>query len=382
AGRALLSVVNDVLDLSKIEASELTLEQAPFAVGNLLQDVEEMFRLAAGSRPITFAVVTESELPPLLLGDVTRIRQVLINLLGNAFKFTERGQVSLNVRETRRSGDELGLRFTVRDTGLGMSTVVLARLFTPFMQADASTTRRFGGTGLGLSIVHRLVNLMGGHVSVESQEGQGSTFHVDLPLRIAPTLPEREGEAAQSLTLHVLGLQGEPRQILSEVAVTLGWRVRVVDGPEGVPGVAELPGGAVLLSTRAALATLTAPMAIPLLLWDAGALGADPQDDPVRAGVDAVLIGVPTGPSLFNAVNDALMHRGESTACLLHSTRLEAAGSQWLSGVRVLVVDDSDINLEVAQSILQREGAQVVLARHGRRPCRCCAPRGRAWMRC
>jgi PAS domain S-box-containing protein len=245
AGRALLAVINDVLDLSKIEAGELRIDPAPFRLAELLADMAELFGPGVSGKPITFELQAAPELPPLLVGDAARIRQVLINLLGNAFKFTEQGRVTLSVQALEVSAQQLRLRCEVRDTGMGMPAATLARLFTPFMQADASTTRRFGGTGLGLSIVRRLLELMGGTVGVESTPGQGSAFWFELPLAL-PT--EQEARAV------------EP--------------------------VAE--GGAV-----------------------------------------------------------------------------NAAQFMSLHGVRVLVVDDADINLEVAQRILVREGAQVLLARDG-----------------
>jgi PAS domain S-box-containing protein len=207
ASKSLMSLINDVLDLSKIEAGELTLERAPFVLKQLLLEQVGRFSLDARSKGIGLELDLPPELPHALEGDVTRIGQVLTNLLANAIKFTERGGVILRVRErSAPNRDQAELRFEVEDTGIGMTPEQQARLFVPFQQADASTTRRFGGTGLGLSIVKRLVQMMGGQVGVASEVGLGSTFWLELrlPLSDAPEqlsrpdseLPQLQGRRA------------------------------------------------------------------------------------------------------------------------------------------------------------------------------------------
>ena len=191
ASASLLAIINDVLDLSKIEAGELQTEVAPFQIAPVLVSMDQLFRLQFDNKGITFRMDAPAELPEPVWGDVTRLRQVLVNLLGNALKFTERGSVTLTLKLDAQHIDHVLTRWEVVDTGIGIPQSVVPHLFTPFMQADASTTRRFGGTGLGLSIVQRLVVLMGGEVGVDSVEGQGSTFWFTLPLalsgeRVAP----------------------------------------------------------------------------------------------------------------------------------------------------------------------------------------------------
>ncbi|MFN7694851.1 MAG: PAS domain S-box protein [Burkholderiales bacterium] len=180
--QSLLTLLNDVLDLSKIEAGKLDVESIHFNLHALLHDALSLLGERAANKSIILNMHLDPGVPVHVMGDPTRIRQVLVNLLGNAVKFTEAGSVSLHVRYLAREGTSTRLDFEVRDTGIGMDAGALSRLFQKFEQADTSTTRRYGGTGLGLAITRQLVSLMGGDIHVESALGQGSTFHVNLLL--------------------------------------------------------------------------------------------------------------------------------------------------------------------------------------------------------
>jgi len=184
AGGALLAIVNDVLDLSKIEAGEMPIEHVTFGLRNLCSDLQAMFGTQARAKGLALRLVPDSSLPDALVGDPIRVRQVLVNLLANAIKFTEHGEVGLAIRLVDMDGDRCRLAFTVRDTGIGIAPAEIERLFMPFSQADVSTTRRFGGTGLGLSIVQNLVQMMDGRIAVEGVPGEGSRFEVDLPFAL------------------------------------------------------------------------------------------------------------------------------------------------------------------------------------------------------
>jgi len=180
ASKSLTAVINDVLDLSKIEAGELMVERAAFSPRALLRELADVMAVQADAKGIGFEIDAPQDLPAALEGDATRLNQILTNLLSNAIKFTERGRVKLRVRRLATTSKGATLSFVVQDTGIGIAPEVLAKLFAPFSQADTSITRRFGGTGLGLSIVKRLTNLMGGEVSLESTKGVGSEFKVVL----------------------------------------------------------------------------------------------------------------------------------------------------------------------------------------------------------
>jgi len=175
-------LVNDILDLSKIEAGKLSLENIDFDLPALVRDAAGLFRAQANAKNISFTCELDAELPQFCKGDPTRVGQVLINLMGNALKFTERGEVRVEVRSVTRGDARATISFAISDSGIGIDPKDLGKLFQTFEQADSSTTRRFGGTGLGLAICRQLVDLMGGQIEVDSQVGVGSTFRVLLPL--------------------------------------------------------------------------------------------------------------------------------------------------------------------------------------------------------
>jgi len=186
AGGNLLHIIDDILDLSKIEAGELLIKRAPFSLDPLLDRVERLMRNLAQPKGLGFVVHRMSQPPGILKGDIHRIEQVLVNLIGNAIKFTEQGEVSLTVTAAPATEGVLRLRFVIRDTGIGMAPDVLGNLFQSFKQGDASITRRFGGTGLGLAISKQLVEQMGGEIGADSLPGQGSTFWFELPVESEP----------------------------------------------------------------------------------------------------------------------------------------------------------------------------------------------------
>ncbi len=201
AGRSLLALIDDVLDLSKIEAGELQVECIPFGLHQLVDELAALFGPQAEHKGLAFATELAPGLPAAVEGDPARLRQILLNLLSNALKFTERGRIVLRATPWRGSDGAEHLCFEVEDSGIGIDAAAQARLFEPFTQADDSTARRFGGTGLGLSIVRRLAGLMGGEVALKSEPGRGSVFRVDLPLRRAQpgALPDPAGDPLRRL---------------------------------------------------------------------------------------------------------------------------------------------------------------------------------------
>jgi PAS domain S-box-containing protein len=192
AGDNLLNLINDILDLSKVEASQLELERTGFSLHDLLEKVEEMVAVRAHEKALSLVCEIAPGVPTKLVGDPTRLRQVLLNLVGNAIKFTETGEVSLRVTSDGDSNVPTALRFTITDTGVGIPSGKVGRIFERFTQADSSTTRRFGGSGLGLTISKRLVELMGGHIWVESVVARGSVFSFAVPFEIWAGATARE----------------------------------------------------------------------------------------------------------------------------------------------------------------------------------------------
>ena len=184
SGEALLSILNDILDLSKVEAGRLDPDISTFNLAEVVEGVVDLFGVKARNKDVGLALFLDPTLPRTVSGAAGRIRQILLNLVSNAVKFTERGGVSVDVTPIDRDGKNRRIRFSVHDTGIGIPAQNRARLFEPFSQSDSSARRRYGGTGLGLSISRRLADIMGGHVDVESVEGEGSEFWVDLPLSV------------------------------------------------------------------------------------------------------------------------------------------------------------------------------------------------------
>jgi PAS domain S-box-containing protein len=185
SSKALLGILNDILDFSKIEARQMSLESAVFDLDELMLSLNRMFTLRAQDKGLSFTLDRDQSIPGQLIGDQLRLRQILVNLLGNSIKFTQSGQVSLEVRQTKLDSAGISLDFSVQDSGIGMSTEQIDTLFQPFVQADNSITRRFGGTGLGLAICRNLAALMGGKIIVESAAGKGSLFRLQVTLAVA-----------------------------------------------------------------------------------------------------------------------------------------------------------------------------------------------------
>jgi signal transduction histidine kinase/ligand-binding sensor domain-containing protein/CheY-like chemotaxis protein/HPt (histidine-containing phosphotransfer) domain-containing protein len=232
--RSLLTIINDLLDFSKIEAGKFSIEHIDFGLAEAVGSVVSLFEEEAAVRGVEFAVVYGPDLPAFVEGDPTRLRQLLVNLLGNAFKFTQAGTVTLHVEREPEPEQAPGInriRFVVRDTGIGIAPEAMARLFQKFEQADTTTTRRYGGTGLGLAICRQLVELMDGHISVASTLGEGSTFTFVLPLADggAPPAPEALTRAPHSHRLHVLCAEDFPTNqiIIRMLLEELGHRVDI-----------------------------------------------------------------------------------------------------------------------------------------------------------
>ena len=222
SGKVLLHLINDVLDFSKIEEGKLTLDHQPFSLPLLLEDLKSMANGLSSPKGLILNIAAlDAAIPKVLIGDDSRISQILLNFLGNAIKFTDQGQVNLNVEvvdHDERAGN-VRLRFEVQDTGIGIPQTMQEQLFQPFQQADSSISRQFGGTGLGLSIAKRLAEIMGGQVGVYSQPGTGSTFWLELPFVMGSAKPDWEVECLEFPTLNSTLAQGDSSHGLSDICV-------------------------------------------------------------------------------------------------------------------------------------------------------------------
>jgi PAS domain S-box-containing protein len=252
---ALLTIINDILDLSKIEAGRLEITTAAFSPRQVLGELCDLLAPQGRAKGVQLALQVADPVPEWLGGDAGRLRQILGNLLGNALKFTEQGSVSLTADVAEQQGQTLWLRFTVSDTGIGMSADTLARLFTPFYQAESSTTRRYGGTGLGLSISRRLAELMGGSIECASTPGQGSRFTVTLPFRADSRSTDTPSARWPALPAeaHVLVVEDNPtnQQVARQMLRRLGVRASVAaNGAEALAILKRLPYDLILMDCQ------------------------------------------------------------------------------------------------------------------------------------
>jgi PAS domain S-box-containing protein len=377
-GRALLGVINNVLDLSKIEAGEMSLEDEPFDLPELIRDLGQLLAPQAAAKGIELLVQSAPSLPPIVSGDASRLRQILTNLLGNSIKFTERGHVELKAFFTERTSDRIRLRCTVQDTGIGMDPSALENLFMPFTQADASTTRRFGGTGLGLSIARRFIELMGGEIGVTSVLGAGSNFWIEMPLRIAHDVDATVSK--HGLRIIIADSDGATPDHLVPMTRALGWSPLITENGEqllkfmNTTRPSEWPDVLILgmhlqdmdahqLLARMGKECVGADLPPAIIVSDLGRSHADHEQ--LWSESDVLLARPLTSSALFNAVNAAVSKRMDSLDRVLQCTNFDELRAQWLAGVKILVVDDSDINLEVAQRILEKQGATVTICSDG-----------------
>ena len=244
---SLLLVINDILDFSKIEAKKLTLERVPFGLDDLVAETIRMLAYSAHQKGLEIAYEIDASVPETLIGDTVRLRQIVVNLVGNAVKFTSAGEIVVRVRVDEVKGDSAVLRFSVRDTGIGIPEPKQRLIFEPFSQADGSTTRRFGGTGLGLAICARIVEMMGGRIWIESEAGRGSTFHFTGRFGVSPALgPVRlaSPDALEEARILVVDDNASARAILEALLVRWRARVTAVAGPkEALAALAEASSG-------------------------------------------------------------------------------------------------------------------------------------------
>ena len=375
AGRTLLSIINDILDFSKIESGRLEIEQAPFRLGDVLDNLSTIMSANAREKEIELIIAMPPSRTRALRGDALRLEQILVNLTGNAIKFTERGHVAVSISVINENDKEITLRFSVSDTGIGIPAEKQQEIFAPFLQADNSTSRRYGGSGLGLTISRRLVEAMGGELQLTSVLGSGSEFWFVLTFDRAQDGLLASPELAN---LPVLIAEHNPitREALRGIVDGLGWHPMTVgSGMEAISYIKskrsnsrvgmeillidfkihDMDGLATAKTIRNELKDASDPIIIMVTAFSNNQF----LDHPDSHFADAILTKPVTPSTLFNAVSRAIRVRqgGEEQAPTRAVRRLV--------GLRVLVVDDSEINRDVAQRVFNLEGANVILASDG-----------------
>ncbi|MNM25624.1 Signal transduction histidine-protein kinase BarA [compost metagenome] len=381
----LLGIINDILDFSKIEAGRMSLEQIPFRLEDVLDNFAAMVGLKTEDKGLELLFQTPPELPTALLGDPLRLGQVLINLGNNAAKFTERGEIVVGVEAVATREERVQLHFWVRDTGIGMTAEQCSRLFQSFSQADSSTTRKYGGTGLGLSISKKLVELMDGHIWVESEPGVGSTFHFHVSLGVQQGVqPRRMFKADELLGIRVLVVDdnASARQILSGMALSFGLEVDgAQNGSQALRLLADaeqnaLPYDLVLMDwrmpgmdgmeavSRMHSAHLTHTPSVIMVT----AFGREEaREEAERQGIQLpVVLTKPVTPSsLLEAIGVVLGRWPQGDTRASERSHQSANTVASLRGARLLLVEDNELNQELACELLESVGIGLRLAWHG-----------------
>lgn len=386
SAKSLLQIINDILDVSKVESGKLAIETTAFSLSDLFDNLLVMFNEKASNAGLEFLFDIDSNIPDGLLGDPVRLGQILTNYCSNALKFTERGEVIVRCEIASQEGDDLLLRFTVSDTGIGLNDEQIGKLFQAFQQADTSTTRRFGGTGLGLSICRSLAELMGGSVGVESEIGIGSRFWFTARIGIQEgarpavtlladdiagrrALVVDDNESAREILATLLSAMnmeiqtcGSGAEALASVRqaqqagaafdlLVLDWKMPIMSGTETAKTIRQ----DALINPQPAIILVTAFNRDEVL-----AEIAELSDDAVQG----VLVK-PVNPStLTDATMDAFGHRKMARA-EAHVATSTAQENRRLAGSKILLVEDNEINQEVAEAILSKAGINITIAVNG-----------------
>ena len=375
SGISLLNIINNILDFSKIEAGKMDLENTDFEPAQIAEDVVDILNDSARRKGLSLTCLLHPELPLSVRGDATKLRQVLINLVGNAIKFTERGEISLMLEPLPDSTVERPcIRFVVQDTGIGIAPDVMPHLFEPFRQADSTHARRFGGTGLGLAIVRQLVTLMGGRVEATSAPGRGSTFCFSLsfsPSEATPLTPTRH----EGLRVLTVDDNTTNREILHHHI--LSWGMHNDCAADGAEALAKLRAAA-----RAGdpydLAVLDMKMPGMSGIELAGTIKKDPDtagtalilltsqlsSQEARAAQQAGISGYLTKPARKNELRKAILSILKPGANGAEASRAEAETVAFQA--HILLVEDNAVNQEVARAILESLGCRVDAAENGR----------------
>jgi signal transduction histidine kinase/CheY-like chemotaxis protein len=381
SAEALLTIINDILDFSKIEAGKFDLETTDFDLVSAIEDSVELLAKSAHQKGLELTCLVEETMPPTVGGDPTRLRQVLVNLVGNAVKFTEHGEVAVRVSGGEVRNGRVVARCIVRDTGIGIGGAALTRLFQPFSQADGSTTRQYGGTGLGLAICKRLVELMGGEIGVESTPGVGSSFWFTVPLEARPDAGH--GPSSSALQgLRVLIVDDHPTNRALLRAHLRGWECEVEESPNGERALLRLREAQ---AAKKPIGLVIVDYFMPRM--DGITFAKQVRDDPAFAGVPIVMLAsyadrtrkaearaagiyrLTTKPvrrsHLLDTLLAAIAPASATVAPVSAPARPSPVETEARSSARVLVAEDNPVNQQLARAMLLRLGYQADVVGNG-----------------
>ena len=377
SAESLLELIDDILDFSKIDSGKMEIEQEQFNLSDLLEEIMLLLGTQAQRKNLCIAYLIDTQIPDVLRGDSGRLRQVLINLLGNALKFTHKGDISVEVDLKGRQGNEMQLSFSVRDTGIGMPENVQSNIFEAFSQADGSTTRKYGGTGLGLAISRQLVDLMGGELAVVSEEGKGSTFWFELAFPVYVEIGATEPRAQFLTNDRVLVVDGSSlaRRYMSQVLSHFEVKHDVVvDGVEALEKLRLAAGAGEhyqcafiddamqgMRGSDLARLIVNDPLItntrIFMMLNRSGGF----SDSTEQLNIAGYLSKPVPRKEIFNVLNGRHSETDKSEAGSEHQDE-----SLSFDGKRILVVEDNRANQQVVLAMLERLGCRVVIANNGR----------------
>jgi len=381
SAESLLGIINDILDFSKIEAGRLDIEEIEFDIDQVLDNLATIANVKTREKGLEFLFKRDPHVPTVMIGDPLRLGQILINLTNNAVKFTETGEIVVDIELQERSGNQAVVEFSVRDTGIGMTVEQQGKLFKTFSQADTSTTRKYGGTGLGLSISKQLVELMGGEIGVKSEPGVGSTFTFTVSLGISEDAEEKIFKTMPDLrNMHAVVADDNPtaREILTTYLESFTFRVdeaanadelfRLMDEnqePYDLIILDWLMPGMKGLDIATKIKTEIKPEVDPHIIMISAFSSGDVMDKPGGEHIDQFL-SKPVSPShLFDAVMAAFGVATDGVKRTLGSQQFDMATLRPVQGAEILLVEDNEINQQVASEILEQAGFYVDIANHG-----------------
>jgi PAS domain S-box-containing protein len=354
----LLNVINDVLDISKIESGHIEIEKIEFDLWELIESIGVTLGIKASQKKLELLCYTNPNVPQYVMGDPTRLRQILINLAGNSLKFTEKGEIAINVKILKREDDKVSLHFTVKDTGIGIPKEKQAKIFESFSQVDSSTTRKYGGTGLGLSICKQLAELMGGKIWVESEISKGSTFHLTLP-SIVVEKPERREEKIESpeiKNLRVLLVDDNytNRMILREI-VSL-WGALPKEAEDGFSALEELKFA---IDRSKPYQLILSDKNMPEM--DGFELIKKIREIPEYRKVPIIILSSRRS-RLYNAIVKGIVK--EMSKTVVKKYDISSAINDKL--FKVLLAEDNLMNQKLTVRLLEKQGWQTVVANNGK----------------
>lgn len=373
ASQSLLSIINDILDFSKIEAGKLDIDAVPFQLDTMLEDLSDMFSEKVVHKQLELLFAVAPNVPRHLFGDSLRLGQVLINLMNNAIKFTERGEVLLSINLVEQQNDDVTLRFSVRDSGIGLTDEQQAKLFKSFSQADTSTTRKYGGTGLGLAICKQLVELMGGNIGVESQFGHGSTFYFTVKLQISSGQKLTVGQELEGMSVLVVDDNATARDIMRTALESMGFNVDTVrTGEEAVSRCIQHEYAVALIDWKmpsmdgleAARQIQQQAKAAPRILMVSAHANHEFLTQIEQLGLAGYISKPISASRLLDGIMNALGRAG-ILPVRRHNEALDPQLLLPLKGKRVLLVEDNEMNLEVATEFLEQVGIILSIATNG-----------------